>query len=116
VFLLGFRELASPSATGHAVQKLMDEVARDIAEIGRQFGDAAPELRGGAAALDDAAALELAGFIVSGLFLQAIEYIEHKSQRRAILARAHRYVGLLLHGALALQAIEQSSTALKKRA
>lgn len=109
-FLLGFRELASPSATGRAVKKLMDEVARDIADIGRQFDQA------GGPALSDGRALELAGFIVSGLFLQAIEYIEHRSQRRAILARAQRYVALLLHGALAMQALEHTTTLTKKPA
>jgi len=106
-FLLALRELASASATGRAVRKLMDEVALDIHAIGRQFGEAT---------LPDDRALELAGFIVSGLFLQAIEYIEHKSQRRAILARAQRYVALLLHGAVAMQGLEQTSTTVKKPA
>jgi AcrR family transcriptional regulator len=106
-FLLGFRELSSPSATGRAVKKLMDEVAHDLADIARQFS----EVR-----LRDEGVLELAGFIVSGLFLLAIEYIEHKSQRRAVLARAERYLALLLHGALALHAAEQKGRAAKKPA
>jgi AcrR family transcriptional regulator len=100
-FLLGFREIGSASATGNAVNKLMDEVARDLADIARQFGELT---------LPEAAVLDLAGFIVSGLFVQAIEYIEHKSQRRAIMKRAERYVALLLHGALAMHALEQSRT------
>jgi AcrR family transcriptional regulator len=100
VFLLGFRELGSASATGRAVKKLMDEVARDVTDIARQFGELT---------LGEEATLELAGFIVSGLFLQAIEYIEHKSQRRAILKRAERYVALLLHGALTIHALDQAN-------
>jgi AcrR family transcriptional regulator len=104
-FLLGFRELASASATGRAVKKLMDEVAHDLNDIARQFGDLE---------LPEARRLELASFIVSGLFLQAIEYIEHKSQRRTILKRAERYVALLLHGALAMNALEQSSANAKQ--
>jgi hypothetical protein len=83
----------------------MDEVAHDLNDIARQFGDLV---------LSEERRLELAGFIVSGLFLQAIEYIEHKSQRRAILKREERYVALLLHGALAMNAMEQSSTNAKQ--
>jgi AcrR family transcriptional regulator len=102
-FILGFRELSLPSATSTAVKHLLDEVAQDIADIARQFGALQQD--------DDKAVLELAGFFVSGLFLLAIEYIEHKSQRKAVLAKANRYVALLLSGALALAPAVAGGTA-----
>jgi AcrR family transcriptional regulator len=91
-FVLGFRELSLPTAASRAIRRVMDEVADELAEV---------MVRQGLAAERDSAR-EIAGFVVSGLFLLAIEYIDRKAQRRAVLAKAQRYVALIVTGAAQL--------------
>lgn len=95
-FIVGFRELSLGSDTSRAVKRLMDELAEELVGIAAQFGALSGQ--------DKARELEIAGFIVNGLFMLALEYIEQKPRRRAIAKKAERYVALLLYGAAAMNA------------
>ena len=89
-FLLGFRELASPTKVGRAVRRLMDELAHELFLITRHFNlhDA----------LDDAALEEVAGFLISQLFMLSPEYIEHPKARVTIVEKALRFAMYLQLG------------------
>src|SRR6188472_3164954 len=71
-FIVGFRELSLGTDTSRAVKRLMDELAEELVGIAGQFGALSGQ--------DKARELEIAGFIVNGLFMLAIEYIEQKSR------------------------------------
>jgi AcrR family transcriptional regulator len=105
-FVLGFRELSLPTAASRAIRRVMDEVADELADVMVRQGLIA----------DRDAARETAGFVVSGLFLLAIEYVDRKSQRRAVLAKAQRYVELLLIGAAHVHAAPAPTPTLKRAA
>lgn len=95
-FIVGFRELSLGTDTSRAVKRLMDELAEELVGIADQFGVLTSR--------DRAKQLEIAEFIIGGLFMLALEFIAQKSQRRAIAKKAERYVALLLHGAAAMNA------------